>query len=175
MQQFLFLYLLHFTTMEMKLYNQIPTSPPGMPSDLLDLPSLSFTPLATNYLDVDFILSPCTKSGSATSTNLLEVLRTTRGKPMILHQYNLFQQRSGLKEILTYRCNLYHTRSGSCPATLTTDKCRSLLLSFNGQHNHPDRSPNTRRLDKHLKRHRLHLTYSNFNDIQKPVSSINRA
>ena len=131
-----------------ELYNQIPTSPPGMASDLLDLPSLPFTPLETNYLDVDFTLSPCTESGCATSTNLLEVLRTTQGKPMILHQDNLFQQRSELKESLSYRRNLYHTRNGSCPAVLiTTDKDRSLLLSFNGPHNHPDRNPNT--LDKH--------------------------
>ena len=134
-----------------------------MPSDLLGLPSLSFTPLESNYLGVDFILSPCTESGSATNTNLLEVLRTTRGKPMILHQDNLFPQRSELKESSSYRCNPYDTRSGSCPATLTTDKDSSL----NGPHNHPDRSPNT--LDKHRKRHRLHLTYSNSTDIQKPV------
>ena len=75
-----------------ELYHQIPTSLLEIPSDLLDFPSLHFTPIETNYLDVDFILSPCTKSGSATSTNLLEVLRTTRGKPLILYQDNLFQK-----------------------------------------------------------------------------------
>ena len=116
-----------------------------MASDLLDLPS---PPLETNYLDVDFIVSPCTESGSATSTNFLEVLRTTRGKRMILHQDNLFQRRSELKERLSYRRDLYHTRNGSCPAKLATDKDRSLLLSSNGPHNHPDRSPNTIKIGK---------------------------
>ena len=77
---------------------------------------------------------------------------------MIVHEINIFQQRSEQKHSFSHRCNLYHTRNGGCPATLTTDKERSLLLSLKGPHNHPDKSPNT--LEKQRKRHRLHTTYT---------------
>ena len=86
---------------------------------------------------------------------------------MIVHEVNIFQQRSEQKHSFSHRCNLYHTRNGGCPATLTTDKEQSLLLSLKGPHNHPDRSPNT--LEKQRKRHRLHTTYTA--NLHKPLHS----
>ena len=145
---------LQFTTIAMEYYDLLNPIP-------LSLPSIEPLPLEA-YINLDDILSP------VPCTNLLEVLTTSRGKPMVVHEDNLFQQRSELKNNISYRCNQYHARNGNCPATITTDKNRSLLLSFNGPHNHPDRSPNS--LEKHRKRHRLHVTYSA--DITKPVRAL---
>ena len=98
-------------------------------------------------------------ANSSCPTNLLEVVTSSRGKPMIIHQGNLFQQRSELTDgRLNYRCSLYHKRSGSCPALLTTDTERTLILTCKGEHNHSDRSPDT--LNKKRTTHVLKETYS---------------
>ena len=110
-----------------------------------------------------------TTSDNSTATNLLEVITTNRGKPMIIHVSYLFQQQTLLADgRLNYRCSLYHKRSGSCPALLTTDENRTLILSRTGEHNHPDRSPDT--LNKKRTSHVLKQTYSK--DPSRPVKVV---
>ena len=84
---------------------------------------------------------------------------------MVIHNGNIYQQRSQYKDgRIAYRCSLYHARTGSCKATLTTDSQRTLILSET-PHNHRDRSPGT--LDSKRRAHRLKEPY----DGSRPVSN----
>jgi hypothetical protein len=136
---------------------------PQLPPDLADLPTFHFDQYQfmeelAYVADSDHPTSHPSPS-YPNSTNLLEVITTSRGKPMIIHEGNLFQQRSQAKDgRITYRCSLYHQRTGSCTAILTTDSQRSLVLSNKGTDNHPDRSPNT--LDQKRRGHRLKELYA---------------
>ena len=145
---------------------------PSIPNDLIDLPPFHFSPSDfAEQLKQMMEDPPHPSSSTADSTNsgfLLEVITTERGKPSIIYDNNVFQERSNLKDRISYRCSLYHTRNGSCPATLKTDKQRSLVLETTGTHNHPDRSPNT--LEKKRKMHQIKQTYTA--DPSRPIRVI---
>ena len=114
--------------------------------------------LATDLSEALVAANNSSSTPTPTDTNLLEVITTNRGKPMIIHQGNLYQQRSQYKDgRISYRCSLYHQRTGSCTALLTTDSQHSLVLS-QSTHNHPERSPNT--LDSKRRTHRLKEMYT---------------
>ena len=140
------------------------TSPDPIPSDLMDLSRFSFNSDQLTDCLLQIVDDPqhsTNTAAAATSSepgvNLLEVISTTLGKPSIIYNNNLFQERSQLKENISFRCSLYHSRNGSCPATIKTDKERSLVLEAKGSHNHPDLSPNT--LNKKRKTHQITKTY----------------
>ena len=135
----------------------IPQSP-QLPLVLNDLPDFNFDPdLFMNEL-ASVTEGDSSSTPTPTDTNLLEVITTNRGKSMIIHQGNLYQQRSQYKDgRISYRCSLYHQRTGSCTALLTTDSQNSLVFS-QSTHNHPERSPNT--LDSKRRTHRLKEMYT---------------
>ena len=58
----------------------IPLQLPQLPSNLMDLPEFNFDP---NRRRRD-------SSSTPTDTNLLEVIPTTRGKAMVIHQGNIY-------------------------------------------------------------------------------------
>ena len=93
----------------------------------------------------------------------LDFHNSIEGIYMIIHNGNIYQQRSQFKDgRISYRCSLYHQRTGSCKATLVTDSQRSLILA-ESPHNHRDRSPST--LDSKRTIHRLKEMY----DGSRPV------
>ena len=107
----------------------IPQSP-QLPLVLNDLSDFNFDPdLFMNEL-ASVTEGDSSSTPTPTDTNLLEVITTNRGKSMIIHQGNLYQQRSQYKDgRISYRCSLYHQRTGSCTALLTTDSQNSLVFS----------------------------------------------
>ena len=106
----------------------IPQSP-QLPLVLNDLPDFNFDPdLFMNEL-ASVTEEDSSSTPTPTDTNF-EVITTNRGKSMIIHQGNLYQQRSQYKDgQISYRCSLYHQRTGSCTALLTTDSQNSLVFS----------------------------------------------
>lgn len=72
----------------------------------------------------------------------LEVLPATRTQPQIIYHGNLFNQKKIYKNgRIYYRCSRNPSSSGSCPATITTDKERSRKISSTGDHNHSPPEP----------------------------------
>ena len=92
---------------------QPPHHYPSIPDDLIDLPSFHFS-LSDFSEQLQQMMENPSHPSTADSVFLLEVITTERGKPSIIYNNNVFQERSSLKDRISYRCSLYHTRNGSC-------------------------------------------------------------
>ena len=86
----------------------------SIPADLQDLPDLflTYSPPKFRHFPTDSDTSSLPGPSTTTdgSSNVpLEVITTKRGKPMIIYEKNLFQERTQLKDKVSYRCSLYHS------------------------------------------------------------------